>query len=282
MGGKYKAMTLISEAELARMRDRQLTEYNPSVRAMTKLQSLIDKVFDEKALSPDEKQKILNTLRERFSQLYSKYKNSASSTPTPAVIPPSPPPPPNPTAPPSHADSTESIAEDSERGEESYQEAEETDEDAVDTTTDSDSSFVFPSIDLAERYSRKVGLFKEFLKANKNVLGSTPRNELVLDGKVFPNTSFSDLVRNMYIRGTRLNLTGSSEFMDKLAGLKADPTMFSNSDNILILTSLLDYNKRPTVLRKSQSGKGQKRKLSLSHFSAPPGKLPRILHLFRI
>lgn len=272
MAGKFKAMTLISEAELARMRDRQLTEYNPSVRSMTKLEALINKVFDDNTLSPDEKQKILNTLHERFSQLYSKYKNSSSSTSALTLLPNTPPP--------SLADTAETNEEESERDVDSVQEQQS--DTTVDTSTGSDSSYHFPQIDLADKFARKLGLFKDFLKANRNVLAASPKNELVVDGKLIPNSSFSDLVRSMYIRGTKLNVTGSNEFINKLAGLRVDPTMFSNSDKILILTSGSDLNRGPKYGRNPQQGKGHKRNFSISHSSAPPGKLPRILRLFRV
>lgn len=263
MGGKFKAMTLISEAELARLRDRQLTEYNPSVRSMTKLQALIDKVFEDKNLTAEEKQKILNTLHERFSQLYSKYKNIGTPTPSIADVPPA-----------SGANTNESLIPESDPSFISASDEQIPDNNDGDITEE-ETSFGFPKIDLAEKFKRKLGLFIDFLKENKNSIACTSKNELVIDGKIFPNSSFSDLVRNMYVKGHKLNLSGSEEFLTKLASLEVDANIFSNSDNIMMLQD-------PVFNPKYQSGKGKKRTPLKSDSSVPPGKLPRILRLFRV
>ena len=74
MTGKFKTMTLVEEAELDRLRQRQIKDYNPALNSLTKIQDQIFKIFDDKELTDEGKCKILAQLQERFGFLLNKFK----------------------------------------------------------------------------------------------------------------------------------------------------------------------------------------------------------------
>ena len=45
MAGKFKTMSLVQEAELDRLRQRQIKDYNPGLNSLTKMQYQIFKIF---------------------------------------------------------------------------------------------------------------------------------------------------------------------------------------------------------------------------------------------
>ncbi|KAF0143204.1 MAG: hypothetical protein FD143_3451, partial [Ignavibacteria bacterium] len=89
--------------------------------------------------------------------------------------------------------------------------------------------------------------------------------EIVIDGIVIPNTSFTDLLRSFYIRSNSMNFIGLPNLLAKLKTLKVDPEYFSNKDA---------KNALKILQKSSQSGRG-------NSFLPPPGKKPRILRVFR-
>ncbi|KAF0138623.1 MAG: hypothetical protein FD143_3633 [Ignavibacteria bacterium] len=95
-------------------------------------------------------------------------------------------------------------------------------------------------------------------------------------------------MRSCYLRNQDMNLVGLAEFESKLQKLKAGPNLFSHKEIIKAIKSPKGS--------KSKSGKGQSGK-GLDNFSSihslvskhkltshafPPGKKPRLLHVFRI
>ena len=73
MAGKFKAMTLIEEAEFDRIHQRQIKDYNPALNSLTKIRDQIFKIFEEKELTDEGKCKILAQLQERFGFLLNKF-----------------------------------------------------------------------------------------------------------------------------------------------------------------------------------------------------------------
>lgn len=304
MGGKFKTMTLIEESELARLRDKEITEYNPSIRSMTNIQTAIEKIFDDPSIPDDAKIKLINTLQEKFNQLYTKFKISASALPnallaaasaisknkqTPhAVVPVG--------AQVANLPTAEIESEEFADAPADLSLATQSVNIQVPSTISQLETKLpgFPTakeIGLPTQYARKLDQFREFLVQSQNVISPNAKNEIVLDGNPIPASSFSDLMRAMYLRNNSLNLTGFSEFISKLAQLNANSTMFSNAQSIAALEA--HYHKShsksqdPIQTRKQSSshkGFGAKRKFKIlnSISGIPPGKKPHILHMFRI
>ena len=51
--GKIKTRTVIEEAELDRLRERQIKKYHPDLNSWTKIQDQLFKIFDDKELTDE-------------------------------------------------------------------------------------------------------------------------------------------------------------------------------------------------------------------------------------
>ena len=60
MSGKLKTMNLVEDAELDRLNQRPINEYNPGLNSFTKIQDQIFKIFDDYELSDERKRKIID------------------------------------------------------------------------------------------------------------------------------------------------------------------------------------------------------------------------------
>ena len=271
MAGKYKTMTLIEEGELERLRQRQIKDYNPSLKSLVSVQEQIEKLFNDSELDDENKLKIMYYLQNKFGNLYKNFKNSpGNSANVPPVV----------VVPPVVATTDEDPMQDGDQhdpavnvphldvkpptnneGDEEEDE-DEKEENFIDATTSGDFTL---EVNLPHQYQKKFDQFQEFLSQHKNVIRSNSTGQLVLDGKLIPETTYSDLLRSFYVRNVNMNLNGLPNLLGKLKTLNVDPDLFSNKDakNTLI------------YMRKfSQSGKGKT-------FMPPPGQMPKILRVFR-
>ena len=308
MTGRFKTLTLIEEAELDRLRQKQIKDYNPSLNSMVKIQSTIDKVFDDPELSDEEKQKVLNTLHERFNFLFNKFKlkgQAALSAPVVTIPQPAVPAPrdliPAVAAPAAvcvnnlGADLTARASSIS--GDESGTETEGVSELFSASDPMSQQPKAIPSqeqLKLPNTYAKKFTQFSDFLNRNSGSISYNDNDEIVLDGTPIPHSSYHDLIRAMYIRKRTMNLTGITNLYEKLSDLKADISMISHKDARASLESLSNPTIQSSLDKSScststtQSGTGaksnSKRKIAFRHGikSYPPGKNPKLLHVYRI
>lgn len=307
MAGKFKTMTLIEESELSRLRDKEIADYNPTVRSMSTIQNSINKVFDDPNIPDEDKIKLINTFQEKFAQLYTKFKDSSNALPNAILAAATAM---KPKVPPKLVGVNPEEQVQRDMDEEIFHEAEGDISPALNdpetvppvpvasqtiaflpptpafsTTTARPTSLTVKEIGLPSQYERKLGEFSEFLNKHQNHIHGNSKDELVLDGKIIPNTSFSNLVHSMYIRNQNLNLNGFPDFISKLASLNTNPTIFSNGISISALNAH-SKTKESIQTRNSNTnlkGKGLKRKTyPISSFLIPPGKKPRILHMFRL
>ena len=250
MGGKYKGMALIEEAELERLRQRQIKEYNPSLRSLGQIQEQIEKLFDDPELTDEGKVKILSHLQDRFGILLSQFKNS-TSRPSPETegkpleIEIKPQNNPNPSI-----DSEE--------------------DPKVEASEETPVISLIPSLEEAKipsHFASKFQHFQDFLRKHQNEICSNDKKEIVLDGEPIAHSSFPDLLRSLYIRNNEMNLIGSQQFHSKLYELNARSDMFSHKDTLKALSRLDKKSQKHA----SQTGEG----------AHPPGKRPRFLHVFR-
>ena len=72
----FKTMTIIEEAELDRLRQRQIKDYNPALNSFTKFQEQSFKMFKEPELSVETKWKIVAQLVQRYGFLLNKFKRA--------------------------------------------------------------------------------------------------------------------------------------------------------------------------------------------------------------
>ena len=239
-------MTLLEKAELERIRQRQIKDYNPILSHLVKTQDEIEKLFDDPKLTDEAKCKILAHLQVRFADHLSKYNRA---TDTGATIRPRMP-------------SQDPVKE---VNLQHYQDA--TSDDEEDSVNSEDPAEI-PSLTEAKipaHFGNKFGVFQEFLKDHKNDISSNDKKEIVLDGEAVAYSSFPDLLRSLYVRNQDMNLIGAQQFHKKLHQLNARPDMFSNRETLNALSHL---EKKAQKLTQTGSGPG-------TH-----GKRPRFLRVF--
>ena len=336
MGGKFKTMTLVEEAELARLRQRQIKDYNPTLRSLVSIQDQIQNIFDDSELHDESKLKILFHLQEKFGNVYNKFKNSSASmipSMTIALPPPNTPEQIQQVAPhipatPLRAQSaqpalTAGLTDSRKRrrsADETLTEPRPTPKDLARQTAYASaehipqrieqSDFATPTAistpgqseanaepassgvinsstisaentvsapEIPAQYQRKYGLFADFLSHHKDSISSNDKGELVIDGAPIPLSSTSHLYRALYVQNNKMKLAGFSDLLTKLKNLNFDPSIVSHPDVVKFFQS----KPKSTSTSKASNKMGGKG-LSKSQFSPPPGKRPRILHLFHI
>jgi hypothetical protein len=261
MAGKFKAMSLVEEAELERLRQRQIREYDPSLNNLAKIQENILKLFEAPDMSDEVKYKILVSLQERFATLYNRFKNSTPyAAPTPPTMTEDVPPQAiveQPAAPEQAAPAVEPVQ-------------------VPDVQKQARPGLLqFENFNIPSQYHQKLDTLQKFIQDHQDVISTNHKGELVLDGTPFQNSSFSDLIRGLYIRNQSMNLNGMSNLIGKLYQLNAPKALLSHKDAV----GVYDYfTKKPPA----QTGKGKAKRKSSAPALSPPGKAPRILHVFRM
>jgi hypothetical protein len=254
MAGKFKAMSLVEEAELERLRQRQIREYDPSLNNLAKIQENIMKLFEAPDMSDEVKYKILVSLQERFAN------STHYAAPTPPTmtedVPPQAiveqPPPAEQVAPAVEAVQVPEVQKKARPG-----------------------LLEFENFNIPSQYHQKLDTLHKFIQDHQDVISTNHKGELVLDAKPFQNSSFSDLIRGLYIRNQSMNLNGMSNLIGKLYQLNAPKALLSHKDAV----GVYDYfTKKPPA----QTGKGKAKRKSSAPALSPPGKAPRILHVFRM
>ncbi|KAF0143334.1 MAG: hypothetical protein FD143_3436 [Ignavibacteria bacterium] len=253
MSGKFKTMALVEEAELERLRQRQIKEYSPALKSLTQIQEQIEKLFDEPTLTDEAKSRILSNLQERFGFLLTKYKTSIAPVLDPAPL--QLPLPETEKAQPALANN---IGEAEQGGNDTHK-------------IPNQAQAKIPS-----QFSRKFELLREFLEEHREEISTNEKQEIVIDGEPIEYSSFPDLLRCLYVRNPSMNTIGLPQFHLKLHGLAADPQMFSHNETLNVFAQL-DRN----------PGKGSQKGMGLGHptpkhSNGPPGKRPRLLYLYRL
>ena len=129
------------------------------------------------------------------------------------------------------------------------------------------------------------------------MVGKNSKNEMVLAGKVILDSNFDNLVRNLYVRNSKYNLTGLESFAQTLNKARLPSSILSNSEFSPLLKAVsATAPSSPTFpgKRTLSSHKGKTGDVNLSSEEGdaesqsghgkphpPPGKRPRILKLYR-
>ena len=243
-------MALVDEAELERLRQRQIKEYSPALRSLGQIQEQIEKLFDDPELTDEGKCKILSHLQDRFSVTLAQYKNSTSGTSPAAEA--------KPLQIEIKSENDPIINDELEEINGSNKPGE---EDPLNSTIPTAEEAKIPA-----QYNKKFKMFQEFLKEHQNEISMNEQKQLVIDGEAIAYSSFPDLLRSLYVRNQDMNLNGAQQLHLKLNHLNARPDMFSNRDTLASLTHL-----EKKTQKHSQTGFGV----------CPPGKKPRFLRVFR-
>ena len=251
-------MALVERAELERLRQKQIKEYNPVLSQLASIQGEIERVLRTSKLPIDERLGLLTLLHSRFDNLYKTIKfNGGLSIPASAAFPVIPPPgvPPPPAAannaapqvilapppldegPVVPADAPvdmppgdegigqfEPIADPLER------QADEGSEDTADDEPPVEHKGIqtprpvkFPDITnlkIAPNFKKKYDELVQRLSPYPHLINISEDGEIVLNGNPIPSSSFNDLLTSLFQNKENLNLEGEDEFFDVLRDLK--------------------------------------------------------------
>ena len=150
---------------------------------------------------------------------------------------------------------------------------------------------------LQSQYDKKFRKLVDFLNKYPHVISKSPQGEITVHGKTIPDSSFSDLIRGLYVHPPNLNLHGQNEFHNALSSLNLPPAYISSKAvkaklfpesseqpkhvesfaESTVVTPHDVVHERPKRKLKahslSQDGTGKRK-------HPPPGKKPRILRLY--
>ena len=273
----FKRMALIEEKELDRLRQKQIRDYNPTLKSLADIQSTIDSYIENKEIHDTDKIQLLNFLNGRFHVLYNKakavdFQARSPIQPSPLVtsIPQIPQIVPKPdleggdeegqAASPANIDLDENEQPDLEHS----------------TLTEIKTNIVLPTpvdANIPNQYINKYKKLISHLGNNSGILTSNANKELVVNGSAIPNSNLPDLLRSLYLRNKNQNLIGEDAFYQALNALSVPQNFISHPDAHSALNRLSKVNKK-----EGQLGQG----LGQRSFKPPPGKRPRVLHLYRL
>ena len=253
----YKKLALVERAELDRLRQKQLKEYNPILSQLASIQAEIERVLRTNQLAIEDRLGVLTLLHSRFDNLYKTLKYNgglaisagadgpvvqpvAAAFATPlaaaplfagAAVAPAfaiQPPAPHGIAGPREAepDLMESIQD---RDEPPAPEA--IPQFAGDgrpppnfesRSMQTPAPVIFPEIKdlkIAPNFENKYAKLVEMLSPYPHIINISETGEIVLHGKTIPTSNFKDLLTSLFQHKENLNLEGEDEFIDALRDL---------------------------------------------------------------
>ena len=312
-------MTLIDKEELLRLRQKQIRDYNPNLRALAEIKVALDDALSNAKLQPHDKNILVNLLNHRLTTLYkgAKYDGLIAGaavaprelfTAAPIAALPTPMAPTVPIPMPAEAVAAEpevQLLPDVPVEPQAIQPPVEvaTQHEPVDAERKSMQTagpIEMPSmkeLNITKTYTNKFDELSKEIRKHPHKINVASTGEIVLNGKIIPNTSFNNLLRGLFIRNKDSNIHGEEAFVKVLNEINISPGLISHRVPKGILTSLRNPEiKGPESSEEfssfvddapgqeeEQEGEG-KRSKSKKHslkIHPPPGKRPRILWLYR-
>ena len=122
---------------------------------------------------------------------------------------------------------------------------------------------------IPSQYHNKFKSLMDSLNLFPGEISRSPNDFLIISGKVIPDTSLTDLFRNLYIPSTDHCNIGQTQFLKALVKCNIKPSLISNSHLRSSYEKLLN-----------QTVKIQVAKIQVAN-GPPPGKRPCILMLYK-
>ena len=288
---KFKRMTLIEEAELERLREKQIRDYNPTLKTLADIQANIDKLIDHPVLNPEGKMQLLSYLQTRFQKIYKRAKNEILPTPlipSESTV----------EADMGNANSFDIPSIPEETKNEHVQKDQVIHEKPInmDSEIQSNSISGWPSVTEAripQVSERKYNALIQYLSTNQNHLDiSNKSRELLIDGTPLKGASVSDLMHSLFTRSKSFNMHGHSEFLDALRNIELPLSFITNPNVNQILmpsdsasTSMINLDDRKSFNSSVANPKkflvypGRHHRYSTTN--SPPGKKPKLLKLYQ-
>ena len=245
MSVPFKKMRLIQDEEYERLRQKQVSSYNPELRVMAHLEDEMRDIMDSRNISPEDKLKLFEQLRLRSNDVKNQAKEEIALGGVSAMA--------APTA-----------------GEKTLQppvllKQEVKKEDPI---------FEHIIGRVSPKHKDDAAKLFEILNSNPNILSVNDNEELIVNGKTIPNTKFSEIFTSLYTdRQTKSleRIEGIPSFLHALNSLNVPKSLIHNKT---LSKGLEELSIKPklTRIKKSQTGTG----------ISVPGKIQRILRVYRV
>lgn len=264
----YRRMTLIGEEELSRLRQKQLRDYNPSLAVMANLQQDMSDILGREDVSAEQKVKLLNVMQTRFQRLKDELPHAALTAVAAAT--PAPPPAVDPPAPVVVADAAAAPA----------------------VVVAAPAVAVAPS----RKPSKKSHAFERLVWDHPQVISRADTGEVVVYGRRVQGSNYEDLVSMLNDPHSQANLTGLQSFLQALTSIGFKPSDARNP----FVGGYIDAYRKSASSHRSPSGtrsrlRGKRQRVGevsepqegqggfyvLHRGKRPPGKLFKVLRLFR-
>ena len=270
----FKKLKLIDEQDIQRLVEKHIRQYDPSLRTLGNLHRDMDSVINRDDISPEEKIALFKSTLARFTNLKSPVASVEAHPFIPASDEDQPPTAPslaNLPPPPRHPlpirvklpkDTLDA------RAAAALPHVDPTGDAKIAKTVVPAHAQFMP--DLPDRFATKYARLKDLITKSPDIITHEPRTgELIVARKVIPQSSFHDLISNLYLQNKQHNLLGQPEFLEALSeliksegGENQDPKSFiSRKSHLRLMTG-----------EKTQKGQGR-----VSH---PPGKAIKVLYLY--
>ena len=262
----FRKFVIINPSELERLKEKRIRDYDQNLTALARLETNIESVLADESISLEEKLKLYNLLSAKFENIHSKCNKSnlqTSRAPTVPIV----------QAQNINVEPTNQIPlPEQEDIPQIPQLAQPEDGQIQQVAADKEvlpQVFDVVNIDnmlitLPAQYQSKFNKLLDIVKQFPGEISRSINNEIVISGKVIPETSFTDLFRNLYIHSAAHCNIGQNKFLQALVKCNINPNFISNSH---IRTQ---YLKLLNQYLNIQTGKGP-----------PPGKRPCILMLYK-
>ena len=267
----FRKFVLISRNELDRIKEKRIREYDQSLSALARTERDIEELLSDPAIANEDKLNTYNKLSQKFDKLRPGVVSIAPTgefvpDPNAAIQPANPPPPDN------QADvrakaavAAPVVVATVEPPAATVQAV------AAAAMAKPEAGPVLPAdvigvaeVNLPAQYTHKYSRLKILLDQNPDIVRTSPHGLLVINNHVLPDTSFKDLIRELYIHSGSHNTIGQNQFLQALKEIHVEPSIFSNSQVITKYTRL-----------------NSKRNSATIQFAAgPPGKIPRTRFLY--
>ena len=265
MTSAFRKFVIINPSELERLKEKRIRDYDQNLTALARVEASIESMLADTSISDEEKLKLYGSLSSKFENIHSKCNKStlqsSKTASVPLVLP-------NklnvepiiqlplreiveePILPPAQLEELEILP---------IAKAEDLLPQDVKGIDIDNLLLKIPS-----QYHQKFKSLMESLKNFPGLISSSPNDFLIISGKVIPDTSLTDLFRDLYVPSSNHCNIGQTQFLKALVTCNIKSNLISNSH---LRTSYLKLLNQPLNI---QVGKGP-----------PPGKRPCILMLYK-
>ena len=259
----FKKFVIINPSELERLKEKRIRDYDQNLTALARLETNIESVLADDSISIEDKLKHYSILSSKFENIQSKCNKSCLQTSravtAPVVLAPN-----LNIEPPNQAPLPDQ--------EEIQPQVQPEDLHLLPIKED---AAVLPQVvdkldddnlilNLPPQFHSKFNSLMAIVKNFPGEISRSINNELIISGKVIPDTSFTELIRNLYIQSASHNNIGQTQFLQALVKCNIKPILISNTKLHPTYQKLLNQNPN------TQTGNGP-----------PPGKRPFILMLYK-